>query len=185
MVTVKCMPVRSREFFKPIMFLCVLVYLLQNTTSYAIERFGVNRELVLSGEFYRLITAGFLHLDALHLGMNMLSLYFLGRLVEPALAGRGLFAFPLLYVGSLLGGSFGAMLLEPGSLAVGASGAIYGLLGAAVGIPLRRGMGWNSAGVGPWIAFNLLFSVSVPGISLGGHLGGLIAGLGLGWLLGK
>ena len=178
------MPARRREFHVLLIYACVAAYLLQQGYAGAVERFGVSRETVMRGEFYRLVTAGFLHLGLLHLAMNMLSLYFLGRLVEPALAQRRSWSFPVLYVGSLVGGSIGAMLLDPVSLAVGASGAIYGLLGAAVGIPLRRGLGWNSAGVGPWIALNLVFSATVPGVSLGGHIGGLIAGLLLGWLLG-
>jgi membrane associated rhomboid family serine protease len=183
--TVRGMPAARREFHLFLIFACVAVYVLQQGDSDAVSRFGVSRDLVFDGEIHRLLTAGFLHLDAVHLAMNMLSLYFLGRLIEPALSARGRFAFPLLYVGSLLGGSVGAMILEPAALAVGASGAIYGLLGAAVGIPLRRGLGWNSAGVAPWIAFNLAYSVVVPGISLGGHLGGLVTGAAIGWLLGS
>jgi membrane associated rhomboid family serine protease len=178
------MPAVRREFHLFLIFACVAIYVLQLGDVGIIDRFGVSRDLVFAGEFYRLVTAGFLHLDALHLAMNMLSLYFLGRLIEPVLSARGALAFPVLYIGSLLGGSVGALLLEPDALAVGASGAIYGLLGAAVGIPLRRGLGWNSAGVAPWIAFNLAYSAVIPGISLGGHLGGLVTGAAIGWLLG-
>lgn len=183
--TVVGMQSPRREFHLFLIFACVAVYVLQQGDPDAITRFGVSRDLVFDGEIYRLFTAGFLHLDVVHLAMNMLSLYFLGRLIEPALSARGRYAFPLLYAGSLLGGSVGVMLLEPTALAVGASGAIYGLLGAAVGIPLRRGLGWNSAGVAPWIAFNLAYSVVVPGVSLGGHLGGLVTGALVGWLLGS
>lgn len=165
------------------MAICVAAYIAQTGSGDDLAyRFGVYGPLIVEGEIYRLLTGGFLHTGAVHLFANMLSLFFLGRLIEPAFEGRS-WGFPTLYLGSLIGGSIGAMLLEYEATAIGASGAIYGLMGAAIGIPLRRGLGWNRTGVAPWIAFNLLFTLSVPGVSLGGHLGGLLAGFVLGWLL--
>ncbi len=173
------------RFSSFVLILCVLVYLWQSGSAGddPVYRFGVYGPAIRDGEWYRLVTAGFLHTGAVHLFMNMLSLYVLARLVEPAFPGRPL-AFPFLYLAALIGGSLGAMLLDFDTVAIGASGAIYGLMGAAIGIPLRRGLGWNRTGVAPWIAFNVVFSVAVPGISLGGHLGGLLTGFLIGWLLG-
>src|SRR5690606_37206831 len=93
--------------------------------------------LVEDGEWWRMITAGVLHADPLHLLFNMIGVYFLGQLLEPAL---GWLRFGALYFASLLGGSFGALLLSPDAVTVGASGAVFGLLGAAFVIIRRRGI---------------------------------------------
>ncbi len=99
--------------------------------------------LVAEGEWWRLLTGGFLHGGILHLGLNMYALWFLGQLLEPAL---GRVQFALLYVVSLLGGSFGVMLLSPDAPTVGASGAIFGLLGAALVFGRSRGMDVMASG---------------------------------------
>lgn len=164
---------------------CVVVFcgqLLWGVERSSLE-LGVNHDLVAAGQFWRMLTAGFAHGGMLHLVFNMFSLYVLGRVIEPVLAARGAWRFPTLYLGSLLGGSAGVLLLEPNSLAVGASGAVFGLMGAAMSVPARQGLGWNRLGVLPWVALNLVFTFANPGVSVGGHLGGLITGLGLGWLL--
>jgi membrane associated rhomboid family serine protease len=163
---------------------CLGAFLLQQwLPGRLLEDFALYGPAVVQGEVHRLVTAGFLHLGLAHLAMNMLALFFLGRVLEPALAQGGRFRFILLYVISLVSGSLGAMVLDFESAAVGASGAVYGLLGAAVSIPLRMGLGWNRLGVGPWIAFNLAVTFAVPGISIGGHVGGLVSGFVLGWVL--
>lgn len=138
---------------------------------------------VVAGQWWRIFSAGFLHADIMHLGLNMLSLYMLGRPLENLVDRARRWAFPVLYLGSLAGGSLGAMILEYNVRVVGASGAIFGLLGAAIVIPQRLGMGWNGFGVAPWLAMNLVFTFIQPGISVGGHLGGLVAGLGIGAVL--
>lgn len=138
---------------------------------------------VVAGQWWRLLTAGFLHGGWLHLGVNMFSLVVLGRGLEALLDRAGSWLFPFLYLGSLIGGSLGALLLEFDIPAVGASGAIFGLLGASVAIPQRLGMGWNGFGVVPWLGLNLVFTFASDGISRGGHIGGLVAGLGIGYLL--
>lgn len=138
---------------------------------------------VVDGQWWRLLTAGFLHGNLLHLGLNMVSLVVLGRGLEALLDRAGAWLFPILYLGSLLGGSLGALLLEFDMPAVGASGAIFGLLGASVVIPQRLGMGWNGFGVVPWLVLNLVFTFYSDGISRGGHVGGLFAGMALGYLL--
>lgn len=124
------------------------------------------------GEYYRLFTSMFLHYGVFHLLMNMWALWVLGRPLEAAL-GRG--RFLALYMVAGLGGSVVTYLLaSPESLTAGASGAIYGLFGALI-IVLRK-MRRSIAGVVPVLVINLVLTFSVPGISITGHLGGLVTG---------
>ena len=124
-------------------------------------------------EYWRLVTSGFLHAGLLHVGFNMYLLWILGQLLEPAI---GHVRFAALYFVSLLGGAFGALLVSPDSLTVGASGAVFGLMGGAVVAMRARGFDPMQSGIPGLIAINLLFSLLFPGISIGGHIGGLIAG---------
>jgi membrane associated rhomboid family serine protease len=126
------------------------------------------------GEWWRLISSGFLHTQIFHLGLNMLALFWLGRMIEPAL---GHARFLGIYFASLLAGSFGALLLDPDALTRGASGAIYGLLGAAVVMARNRNIDLMQSGLLPILGFNLIFTFVVGGISIGGHIGGLVGGL--------
>ena len=103
----------------------------------------------------------------------MFALYVLGGLLEPAI---GRLRFGVIYFVSLLAGSFGALLLEPDGLTVGASGAVFGLMGAAVVVMRNRGMNPMESGLGLWIGLNLLITFTIPDISIGGHIGGLIGG---------
>ena len=103
----------------------------------------------------------------------MLSLYILGGLLEPAV---GRLRFALIYFVSLLAGSFGALLLEPTTPTVGASGAIFGLMAATAVVMRSRGMSIMESGLGIWIVLNLVITFSVPNISIGGHIGGLVGG---------
>ena len=129
---------------------------------------------VADGDYWRLITSGFLHVEITHILLNMLSLFWLGRMIEPAL---GHVRFVAIYLVSLLAGSLGVMILSPNDPTLGASGAIYGLLGAAIVMARNRQVSLISSGLLPILAINFIFTLSVPGISLGGHLGGLIGGL--------
>ena len=124
-------------------------------------------------ELYRLVTAGFVHFGLIHIAFNMVILYRFGEMLEPAL---GRLRFAGLYLASLLGGSFGALLLSPQAFTGGASGAVFGLV-AAAGIGLhQRGVNVWQIGVGGLIVVNLVITFVVPGISIGGHLGGLVGG---------
>ncbi|HEV7938306.1 MAG TPA: rhomboid family intramembrane serine protease [Solirubrobacteraceae bacterium] len=128
----------------------------------------------ISGEhqYWRLLTSGFLHENLLHIGFNMYLLYLLGMMLEPAL---GSVKFAAIYFTSLLAGSFGA-LFATGAPSLGASGAIFGLMGAAV-IELRsRRMSVMESGIGGLIIINLIFSFTFSNISVGAHIGGLIGG---------
>jgi membrane associated rhomboid family serine protease len=131
-------------------------------------RYGVGVE----HQYWRLITSGFLHENLLHIGFNMYLLYLLGMMLEPAL---GPVKFAAIYFTSLLAGSFGA-LFATGSPSLGASGAIFGLMGAAV-IELRaRRMSVMESGIGMLIIINLFLSFTLANISVGAHIGGLIGG---------
>lgn len=125
------------------------------------------------GEYWRLVTAGFLHAGFFHLLFNMFALYILGTMLEPAI---GTLRFGLIYFVSLLTGSFGVVLLDPNAPTVGASGAIFGLMGAAVVVMRNRGINPMESGLALWIGLNLLITFTVPNISIGGHIGGLIGG---------
>ena len=133
-----------------------------------------------AGEWYRIITSGFLHDGLIHIGFNMLILWLLGQQLEPAL---GRLRFALIYFVGLLGGSFGVLLMNPNTFTVGASGAVFGLFGAAVVVQRNRGINPFETGLGGLIAINLLITFTVPGISIGGHLGGLLFGAAAGALL--
>jgi membrane associated rhomboid family serine protease len=139
-----------------------------------VEDFGLYGPFVAEGEWYRLVTSGFLHASLFHIGFNMLLLFFLGRLLEPAL---GTPRFLVLYFASLLTGSLGALILEPNSLGIGASGAIFGLAGATFVIARGRGMEALAGQIGFLIVFNLIFSFSARNVSIGAHVGGLIGGV--------
>jgi membrane associated rhomboid family serine protease len=128
---------------------------------------------VAAGDYWRLVTSGFLHAGLIHLGFNMLILWQLGTLLEPAI---GRLRFGVIYFVSLLCGAFGVLLLSPNSLTVGASGAVFGLMAAAVVVMRNRGIDPMASGLPFWIGLNLLLTLTIPGISIGGHLGGLIGG---------
>ena len=138
-----------------------------------IEAMGVSRSALAAGEFWRILTAGFVHGGLFHLAFNMYALYILGGLLEPAI---GRLRFALIYFVSLLAGSFGALLLTPSGLTVGASGAIFGLMGAAIVVMRHRGINPMESGIGVFLGLNLLITFVIPGISIGGHLGGLAGG---------
>jgi membrane associated rhomboid family serine protease len=143
--------------------------------SSAAVNFGLFGPFVAEGEWYRLVTGGFLHAGLIHIAFNMFALYFLGRLLEPSI---GTTRFLGVYVASLLGGAFGALLLTPDALTVGASGAIFGIFGATFVIARGRGFDEVARSIGVILLINLAISVGASShISLGGHLGGLVAGV--------
>jgi membrane associated rhomboid family serine protease len=135
---------------------------------------------VADGEWWRVVTGGFLHAGILHLAMNMLLLYLLGTQLEPLL---GRLRFFTLYVACLVAGSFGVLLVQPTSVTVGASGAIFGLMGAALAASRLAPHRVALANIGALIVVNLLFTFAVPNISVGAHIGGLVAGMIVGALV--
>jgi membrane associated rhomboid family serine protease len=128
---------------------------------------------VADGDWWRLITAAFLHYGPIHLGLNMLALWWFGGVVEQAL-GRG--RFLLLYLVSGLAGSAGALLADPGAATVGASGAVFGMLGALLILEWQATGSFTGQAM-TLIVINLAFSFAVAHISWGGHLGGLAGGI--------
>ncbi len=128
---------------------------------------------VAHGQWWRIVTSGFMHENLIHIGFNMYVLYILGQMLEPAL---GRLKFGTIYAVSLLCGSFGALLVTPHSPTVGASGAVFGLMGAAAVEMRARQIPVMQSGVGGLILLNLVISFALPGISWGGHIGGLIGG---------
>lgn len=131
-------------------------------------------------QWYRLVTAGFIHFGVFHILMNMLLLYQLGMLLEREL---GSLRFALLYVASLLTGSLGVLLVEPSSLSGGASGAVFGLMAAAAIGLHRRGVNVFSTGIGTTLILNLVLTFTISGISIGGHVGGALGGAACGWVM--
>lgn len=142
-------------------------------TSSLIPEFGLFGPSVAEGEWYRLLTSAFLHANLYHIGGNMLLLFFLGRILEP---GIGTARFVAIYFVALFAGSFGALLVSPNNLSIGASGAVFGVLAATFVIARGRGVDALASSVGILILLNLAFSFGVRGISVGAHLGGLAAG---------
>jgi membrane associated rhomboid family serine protease len=131
-------------------------------------------------EYWRLLTSGFIHDGLLHILFNMWFLYIMGPMLEPAI---GRLNFTVVYFVSLLAGSSGALLFEPGSPTVGASTACFGVLGALIVVARYRGISIWQSGLGLTLVINIVFSLSIAGISIGGHLGGVIGGAICGWLI--
>lgn len=152
---------------------CVLVYLLQEADPTITYRFGMLPVAVTDGgEYYRLLTAAFLHAGLLHLGTNMLTLYIVGAPLERVLRTA---RYLTVYLVSALGGSLLALALSPAyTIGVGASGAIFGLFGALV--VLRKQVGAAAGGLAALIGLNLVISFTLPNISWQAHIGGLVTG---------
>ncbi len=145
----------------------------------AVPEYGLNRILVgPAGEWWRIVTSGFVHIGFFHLLMNMFALYQLGLLLE---RGVGHVRYAVVYATSLLCGSLGVLLLEGGDLrprlTAGASGAVFGLLGLALIEFVRRGVPLSKTPVTGVLIINVLITFAIPGISIGGHLGGLAGGV--------
>lgn len=143
--------------------------------------------LVAQGQIWRIFTAMFLHFSITHIGLNMLSLFFVGSAVEVM---YGKWRYLLIYLASgIVGGIVTFFVMPPNTIAVGASGAIFGVFGAlgVFYIANRQALGaYGRGAIGNWlfwIGLNLVFGFSVPGIGIWDHIGGLIAGMLLGFLL--
>lgn len=141
---------------------------------FALERAALYAPYVdLRGDWWRIITGAFLHANLAHLFFNVLLMYLLGRRLESSVG-------PLIVVGTyllaLLGGSAGALLHSPDAVTVGASGAVYGLMGCTYVVELRSGGSPWRDGLGSLIVINVIVSFLVPNIAIGGHIGGLIGG---------
>lgn len=129
--------------------------------------------LMARGEYWRLITSGFMHLGLMHLAFNMYALWILGRDCESLL---GPLEFAVVYWLSLLAGSASVVWFsDPGTATAGASGAIFGLMGAELIILIRLKL--KLTGLVSVLVLNAILGVTLPGISIQAHLGGLFAGI--------
>lgn len=157
------------------------VYLWTASSRVHEAKIALFKPAVADGEYYRLVTSGFLHFGIFHIGMNMLLLFQLGQLLEPAI---GRLRFGLLYFASLLAGSLGALMVsQTFAVTGGASGAVFGLMtAAAIGLH-RRGVNIFQTGIGMVLILNLFLTFTIPNISIGGHVGGAIAGALCGFVI--
>jgi membrane associated rhomboid family serine protease len=130
-------------------------------------------DLAHDHQWYRLVTSMFLHGSILHIAFNMYALWVIGTPVEQYL-GRARY-LGLYFVSGLAGGA-GAVLQAPFQPVVGASGAIFGILGAMLIIEWQI-TGRLAGNAATWIGINLVISFAIPNISWGGHIGGLIGGI--------
>jgi membrane associated rhomboid family serine protease len=165
--------------------LCVVVFLLQLLTgvrSGPVSQTLLYHPILTLIEPWRIITSVFAHGSIFHLAFNMYTLYIFGQMLEDAL-GRA--RFLTLYLLAGFGGSVAVLLLAPGSAVLGASGAIFGLMGAFVVI--QRGLGGQNRGLLVILGLNLVFPLLVPGsaISWQAHVGGLVVGAALGLIFMK
>ena len=162
--------------------ICVVIFVLsfgldQNEV---IFNFGLNPTLVqYYGEYYRLISSMFLHLNFMHIAFNMLALWQVGMVLEDRL---GKYKFIVIYLLSgIAGGLLSVYMNEPMAFSVGASGAVFGLFGAYVAISRR--LNSDATGMLVMIAINLGIGFVFPNIDWHGHVGGLVAGFVLGNLV--
>lgn len=158
-----------------------LLYVGQMATNGGITNAGLlYGPAVQQGQWWRLLTSGFLHGSLLHVAFNMYLLYMLGPQLE---RGFGSLRFALMYFGSLAGGALAVMLFDWDQPTLGASAAVLGLAGA-LGIALHeRGMKPQQSPVFGLVVLNLALPLLVPGISFWGHFGGVLAGILIGYLV--
>jgi len=158
----------------------VVLYALQILTGGLLTDYLYYVPIATLAEPWRMITSGFIHSDSLltdptsilHIALNMYTLYILGGVLEPMLGRLRFFA---LYMLSILGGSVAVLLFgNPVGGVLGASGGIFGLMGAY--FIVLRSLGANSNSIVGVIAFNLIFTFINPGISWQAHIGGLVIG---------
>lgn len=143
-----------------------------NDTSALFERWALWPGAAAAGSWWQLLTAGFLHFGPIHILMNMVSLWIIGRDLELVL---GRLRFTVVYLVALLGGSVAVYLFSaPDGEVAGASGAVFGLMGGVLVTVYRLRL--NPSSVISLIVINLVLSFALPGISWVDHLGGLVVG---------
>lgn len=129
---------------------------------------------VADGELWRIVTSAFLHAGIVHLAFNMIALWVLGQAFESYI---GPLRFSLIYAASVTWGAAGALLTaSPVTPTVGASGGVFGLMAAIFILERQRGVSLLGD-VGLWLGINLVITFALPGISIGGHLGGIAGGV--------
>jgi membrane associated rhomboid family serine protease len=145
-----------------------------------IQNYGLYASAVADGEWYRMITAGFLHAGLIHIAFNMWLLWVLGGALERYAGPERML---LIYFTAILWGSAGALLLNPDSLTIGASGGVFGLMAALFLLERQRGVALLGSSIGGLLLINLVITFVLPGISVGGHIGGILGGAAAGFVL--
>ena len=145
-----------------------------------VEDGAVYGPAIADGEWWRLVTGGFLHASIIHIGFNMYLLWILGGALE-RYAGAG--RFLAIYFTALLWGSVGALIASPDAHTIGASGGVFGLMAALYLLERQRGVALLGSSVGMLLLLNLGITFLLPGISIGGHIGGIIGGAAAGFVL--
>jgi membrane associated rhomboid family serine protease len=158
----------------------IAIFLLQELTgTLLVKSFALFAPLVTSGEWWRLITAGFLHGSILHLIFNVYILWVIGSQLESIVRN---IKFIIIYFVSLLGGSLASYLFSPfDSYSIGASGAIFGLMGAMLVVGRKRNL--DISQITTLVAINVVIGFVLSGIDWRAHLGGLAAGAVITWVL--
>jgi rhomboid protease GluP len=167
-----------------LIFINVAIFIIANSLNVHDETIfmGANNNyfVLIQGQYYRLFTAIFLHTNYIHLLINMFSLFQVGSFLED---GLGKFKFLILYLLSGLGGSLFSMLFQKEVLSVGASGAIFGLIGALLAWSVIKNQWSITKIVILNLALNIIITLTVPNIDNFGHFGGFFTGFSLGLLL--
>ncbi len=184
--TPQTMPGADGRITKSLVAVNVLLFVVLNifgqnseSLTYLYSQLSTKGSLIWEdNQYWRVLTGGFLHGSIIHIGFNMYLLWQLGQQIERVIGPK---LFSAVYFTSLFGGSFGAILLDPDVEVVGASGAVFGLIGFTALLYRSRGIGLFDTGLGFLIVINILFSFR-GGTSLGAHAGGFVIGLLLGVL---
>jgi membrane associated rhomboid family serine protease len=169
----------AASWTKRLVFIILFVYLIQMLSRYliaenwAVLSWGLHPPAVTGGQWWRLISATFLHGSLIHLGFNLLALWLLGSQIEKFLGAK---FFLLLYFTSALGGSLASTYFSPAAtFSIGASGAIFGLMGAF--IIIGKKIKADVSQIVVLLVINLVLGFTVSGIDWRAHLGGLLAGV--------
>ena len=162
----------------------VVAFVFQLGTNGALTRWGLLLGPAIEiGEWWRIVTGGFLHAGLLHIGFNMYALWIFGPTLEK---GVGTVRFALIYLAGLLGGTLAVLLFNYNQSTLGASGAVLGLAGGLAAVLLTRGVNIFQTSLGAIFLINLALPLLVPIISFWGHFGGIaggfLAGLAVSWL---
>lgn len=158
----------------------VLVFLANFASDNAVAALLALNSPTAFSQPWTLLTSGFAHADWLHILLNMYSLWIFGEAIESYLGSK---RYVWLYLLSIVGGSIAFVFTDPSGIAVGASGGIFGLMGAY--FVIIRALGYRSSQMLGLIAINVVLSFVNPGIALGAHLGGLVAGAAIAWYFTK
>ncbi len=162
----------------------VVAFVAQLATSGDLTRWGLLLGPAIEfGEWWRIITGGFLHAGLLHIAFNMYALWIFGPTLEK---GVGSVRFALIYLSGLLGGSLAVLLFDFNQSTLGASGAVLGLAGGLAAVLMTRGVNIFQTSLGAIFLINLALPLLVPRISFWGHFGGIaggfLAALAITWL---